>query len=220
MRGFNVCQAGHETHDVKTVDTIQGPFVIYDWERYKGFAGYCPGQDDVSMTLDLYGVWEDEDYQRSMAVVETGDVVWDFGSHIGWYTKGAVERGAKVWAVDADPENMKLLNANTHALTTTMWLSEVGFTATHNEVRLVKADVEGAEDEVFRLCQPALRARRIDYLLLECSPEFDDYYPSMIDEIRAYGYTAYFDGAEITGAELGETQKNIWFVNADLQVLA
>jgi hypothetical protein len=75
---------------------------------------------------------------------------------------------------------------------------------------LIKSDVEGAEDEVVRVCADVI-ADSHPALLLECSPEFDSYYPTMIDDLRALGYSADWEGAAITGRTLGDTQKNIWF---------
>jgi len=212
---FNVCQAGHETHDTRVVDTVQGPLKIYDWKKYQGFAGYCTGQDDVSMTLDLYGSWEGSDWVRCrQALTDTTGNVWDFGSHIGWYSIMAAELGHQVLAIDADPTNVEMLGINARNRRVKIsslcsWVADIDHL--HGDVFLVKSDVEGAEDEVVRLCRPLLRAGKIQYLLLECSPEFDDYYPALIDEIRGYGYDASIDGIPITGAELGETQKNVWF---------
>ena len=70
---------------------------------------------------------------------------------------------------------------------------------------------EVIEDDVVEVCRPIIE----DFhpaLLLECSPEFDSYYPSMIDDLRAVGYKADVEGEAITGATLGETQKNVWCV--------
>ena len=59
---MNICDAGHKIHDRKIVDTVQGKFLIFDYEQYMGYTGYCTGQDDISRTLSLYGNWSMEIY--------------------------------------------------------------------------------------------------------------------------------------------------------------
>ncbi|MEE9178750.1 MAG: hypothetical protein V3U46_10020 [Acidimicrobiia bacterium] len=211
----NECQAGHKVHDTKVVDTVLGPFTIWDWEKYAGFEGYCTGQDDVSMTLDLYGIWEAPDWQRAQRYVE-GREGWalDFGSHIGWYAVMFARAGLDVLAVDADPVNCELLeiNAGRHRVKIDVhevWVADMMPLGLIDTV-LIKSDVEGAEDDVLEVCRYIIAGLH-PALLLECSPEFDTYYPQMIDDLIGLGYRADVEGVEITGATLGDTQKNVWF---------
>ncbi len=212
----NICQAGHKTHDTKLTDTALGPFIVYDWEKYAGQAGlYCPGQDDVSMSLDLYGVWEDIDWQRAQRHVE-GRQGWalDFGSHIGWYAVMFAQAGLGVLAVDADPANCELLeiNARNYGVRIDVrrtWVEDMDVLSPRDTV-LIKSDVEGSEIDVVRVCAEII-ADSHPTLYLECSPEFDSYYPKMIDDLRALGYSADVEGEAITGSTLGDTQKNVWF---------
>jgi hypothetical protein len=224
MRTANECQAGHKTHDTKVVDTALGPFTIWDWQKYAGQAGlYCPGQDDVSMTLDLYGVWEAPDWERAQRYVGNREG-WglDFGSHIGWYAVMFARAGLDVLAVDSIAANCELLEINARnsgvysrihidqtwvedmEVLAPRWLDE-----SKNTV-LIKSDVEGAEDEVVRVCSRIITEQH-PALLLECSPEFDSYYPDMIERLIDLGYAATVDGAAIRGATLGKTQRNVWF---------
>lgn len=211
---MNVCQAGHATHASKKTGTAIGPFWIFDWEAYAGFAGYCPGQDDVSMSLDLYGEWENDDWRQAVSVVRPGDKVWEFGSHIGWYTIPCLTRGGDVWAVDSDPENMRLLIANLRGGGRVDYQNVWAVDSTPppwEHIRLLKADIEGAENTAVRLAAPWIETQHVDYLLIECSPEFDGYYPDLVDWIIGCGYTATHNGQRITGQSLGATQKNVWF---------
>ncbi len=216
MRGFNICQAGHKTHDPKVVDTALGPFTIFDWQKYAGQAGlYCPGQDDVSMTLDLYGTWEGTDWHRAQQYVGNREG-WalDFGSHIGWYAIMFALAGLDVLAVDADPVNCELLqiNARNYGVSIDVrqtWVADMDVLPPRDTV-LIKSDVEGAELDVVRICEKIILDSH-PTLLLECSPEFATYYPRMIDDLLDLGYRADVEGEEITGATLGETQKNVWF---------
>ena len=92
-------------------------------------------------------------------------------------------------AVDADPENMRLLemNADVHDVSDrigmwTTWVENMSVRQFDERVRLVKSDVEGSEDEVIRVCLPLLERQQIDYMLLEISPVFKDFYPALVDE--------------------------------------
>lgn len=212
----NECQAGHKIHDTKVVDTALGPFTIWDWEKYADFEGYCTGQDDVSMTLDLYGTWEGTDWERAQRYVK-GREGWalDFGSHIGWYAVMFAQAGLDVLAVDADPANCELLQINSgrqrvkiDVLNT--WVADMDPLPMNRATVLIKSDVEGAELDVIEVCADVI-ADSHPVLLLECSPEFDSYYPTMIDDLIALGYRADVEGTEITGSTLGETQRNVWF---------
>jgi hypothetical protein len=211
----NACQAGHKTHDTKIVDTALGPFTIWDWQKYAGFEGYCTGQDDVSMTLDLYGTWESPDWLRSRRYVQGREgMALDFGSHIGWYAIMFALAGLDVQATDADPVNCELLqiNARNYGVrigVESAWVEDLPVLY-YEDVRFIKSDVEGSEDEVLRVCDPIITILKPP-MLLECSPEFDTYYPTMIDDLIAMGYRADVEGTEITGDTLGETQRNVWF---------
>ncbi len=211
------CQAGHKTHDTKVVDTALGPFTIWDWRKYAGFAGYCTGQDDVSMTLDLYGIWEPYDWRRAQRYIGNREG-WalDFGSHIGWYAVMFARAGLDVLAVDMVEANCELLELNARNLGVTVaievwktWVEDMEPLPAHDVV-LIKSDVEGAERDVITVCVQVI-ADSHPTLLLECSPEFDTYYPTMIDALIKLGYSADWEGAPITGSTLGDTQKNIWF---------
>ena len=213
----DACQAGHKTHDTKVVDTALGPFTIYDWQKYQGQAGiYCTGQDDTSMTLDLYGVWEPYDWRRAQRYVGNREG-WalDFGSHIGWYAVMFARAGLDVLAVDMVAENCELLETNARRSGVSIevqetWVEDMEVLEPRDTV-LIKSDVEGAENEVVRVCDKIIRDSH-PALVLECSPEFADYYPTMIDDLRALGYSTDWEGAAITGRTLGDTQKNVWFV--------
>lgn len=200
-RMLNVCQF-HKTHDTKTVDTVNGSLIIYDWAKYQGYDGYCTGQDDVSMTLDLYGYWEAEVVLPEFPP----GVCLDFGAHIGWFT---VQLAADhhVFAVDADPTNCVLLQMNLarRGLSATIrnsWVADIGG-LNLPDVRFIKSDVEGHENEVVELCWDIIN-RDHPVLLLECSPEFDIYYPDMLQSLIDIGYASSVQPDEL------ESQVNVW----------
>jgi hypothetical protein len=229
---LNVCQAGHTFHESKQVETMYGSLNIWQWDRYMDFPNYCPGQDEVSKSIDLQQVWEQADTAYFVQVLEDqSGVVLDFGSHIGWFTTLAARFECMVYAFDADPENMRLLKTNVDIrrrkdyaaiYTTTGWVSDLSsqyFDLDH--VRLFKSDLEGHEHEALNLTRHLWQNRKVDYGLWELSPIFENReginapsYADLVDEIASYGYRWFIlkdEGEwEITGADLTFPQENAW----------
>ena len=58
-------------------------------------------------------------------------------------------------------------------------------------MRLVKMDIEGAEEHALRVVWPLVKAGLVDHLLIELSPVFNDSYPALVDMIRGEGYRAW-----------------------------
>lgn len=228
---LNICQAGHQTHESKLVEALYGPLWIWDWEQYQGQAGsYCPGQDEVSKSIDLQDVWEMADTAYFWKVLgEQPGTVLDFGSHIGWFTLLALMRGCQTFAFDADPENMRLLDRNAYMrglstnLTMTIDWTVDAVLGYHDHVRIMKVDIEGHEHEALNLTRHLWQERKIDFGLWELSPIFEkrpgimaESYAALVDEIASYGYRWHInkDGGEwaITGKDLTFPQENGWAV--------
>jgi hypothetical protein len=233
---LNECTAGHTFHESKLVNTEYGPWWIWDWQRYMDFPGYCTGQDEVSKSIEITGWWEkpDTDHMLELLGSERGYVV-DFGSHIGWFTVLALKAGCHVWALDADPENMRLLKRNADNVPVgayvleTAWTSDVPESRFHNDVpiRLMKVDIEGHEHEALNLTRHLWQQQKIDYGLWELSPIFESRenimapsYADLVDEIASYGYRWYIlkdeDRWYIEGKDLTFPQENGWAVRANL----
>lgn len=231
---LNVCQAGHETHESKLVETLYGPRWIWDWEKYQGQALYCTGQDEVSKSIDLQQVWERRDTEHFWQVLgEQAGAVLDFGSHIGWFSMLAYRRGCNVECFDADPENLRLMWENFHlfgddgvsggSLASTLgWVVDAApATMITDHVRLMKVDIEGHEHEALNLTRHLWQQRKIDYGLWELSPIFEkrdgimaDSYAALVDEIASYGYRWFiWKGDErwyFTVDEMTWPQENAW----------
>lgn len=223
---LNVCDAGHDTHARLTVDIdLDGPtpvpdwpkfpshltsafkMMIFDWETYEAPVNsipiYCTGNDTVSQNIDIYGCWEGFETLLAMDVLALGnpdDLVIDLGCHIGWYSLIAATAGYDVLSVDADSENLELLNmsAKLNGLedkikTAYGWIGEntQPLPVNGSRVRLLKADVEGAEDQVLRICAPLFAAGLVDYAFFEVSPELSDHYPDTIAQLMDYDYKVY-----------------------------
>lgn len=227
---LNVCQFGHPTHTSRIVETVAGQLWVWDWEAYQGLPGFCPAQDEVSKSIDLQQVWERADTAEFSRILRTRPgLVLDFGSHIGWFTRLALQLGCDVMAFDASAENMRLLYDNVEMIERTGWLETyvewVGgldpslFQLDH--VRLFKSDVEGHEDEALNLTRHLWSERKIDYGLWELSPVFEQRegimaasYAALVNEVAAYGYEWYILKDEgpwyITGKDLTFPQENAW----------
>lgn len=218
----NVCEAGHKSHKHRVVSTIQGPMHVWDWDLYCGTRGYCTGQDDVSRTLALYGVWEPEETRQVRAYLERfpdqNGVVLDVGAHIGWFTRLAAGLGYQVHAYEGDRENLGLLwrNVGEQGLSDLVtghgcWVGpDTCLDIPDGPIRLVKGDIEGAEIHLVRQLEPALADGRIGALFLEISPCFNGSYPALVDRLDAYGYRA-FRGARPFDGNWDFAQDNFWF---------
>lgn len=226
---LNECQAGHDTHQSKLVDTEYGPFHIWDWKKYQWQGAYCTGQDEVSKSIDVNGYWEKPDTDEMLRIFQEGEWgnVLDFGSHIGWFTCLALAAGNDVHAIEADPENTRLMADNVwlrggeRALTVTVDWTDKAVLGHLDRVRLIKVDIEGRDHDALKLTRHLWQDRKVDYGLWELSPIFEkregimaDSYAALVDEIADYGYRWYIlKGDErwyITGADLTFPQENAW----------
>lgn len=220
---LNVCEVGHDTHRSKLVETAYGPFHIWQWDQYQWQGAYCPGQDEVSKSIDVNGYWEKPETDRMLSILhEQSGIVVDFGTHIGWFAVQAARHGATVIGIDSDPENVRLLQMNAGLVrggsiaVQTLWARDlVEEMPPLAPVRFLKVDLEGAEADAIRITRLLWEERLIDHALIEVSPIFHDGYPEMVDELIGYGYKAVVLKDEgdwvITGADVTFPQENVWF---------
>lgn len=169
---------------------------IYRWPKYDGLTNYCPGKDEVSRSIGLNGIWEGFETLLFLAALEKAGpgVVYDFGAHIGWYTTLAAFEKRDVCSWEADPTHAETLidnirlNSIGDQVTLMGTLAPLSPPAQVQPVALLKIDIEGAEDEAIEACRPLLEQRLVEFILIEASPCFADYYPEMIARIMGYGY--------------------------------
>jgi hypothetical protein len=190
-------------------------FHVYNWRNYFKTVGsnetiplyedYCTGQDIISYCIDQQGLWEGYETLLLLDLLnedaaERGDVVLDFGSHIGWYTTIAAISGFRVAAIDASAENLAMVRKNAlenrvadKVFTYRAWLQggEPLLPMHEEQVQLIKCDVEGAERYVARMCRPLFAGRKVKYMLMEISPTFNDTYPDIVEMIANCGYGVY-----------------------------
>lgn len=172
---------------------------VFDWRRYKHPGKYCPADDRVSETIDERGIWEPAGSILTMSALEPLDAlpVLDFGSQIGWYTSVAISCGMKVLPIDMETEMHRLLlrSRELNGDRDHIWdpleaeISEAsGMLSPYERIAFIKADIEGAERHVVRMFRPMLMEQRVDHLMLEISPCFNESYPDLVCELRSYGY--------------------------------
>ncbi len=217
---MNICEAGHKKHDRLVASTDVGDMTIYDWSKYTGFTGYCSGQDDISMTLDMYGRWEVEETLVARKVLELGDrnnLFIDIGSHVGWFSKLAQSVGYnRIIAYEGDLENIELFNKNTNnaCLVTHTWVDDNTqfFIPDDVAIELVKIDIEGSESKAINALGEHIG--NINNILMEVSPVFNDSYPQLIGELVERGFTPYFMNGDPFDFEYDFDQTNLLFVRS------
>lgn len=213
---MNNCQAGHTSHDTKLVPTSEGEMVVFDWEKYEDFNGYCPGQDDVSRTLDKYGVWDllQSNLLEYILSDKDGGVFIDVGAHIGWFSRLALRKGYVVHAYEGELEMNRLLAMNARkAIQHDIWFDEhlePEKTLFDVRVKAMKIDIEGSERFAIQYFHELIIKQMVDNILMEVSPCFNSSYPALIKQLSDIGYTV----KEITGRpfdfDYNFNQKDLW----------
>lgn len=206
---FDACEAIHPglhetivvTAQLLQLQTVE--FEVFNWERYANTTGYCPGDDDVSKSIAMTGNYERPEGKFVCEVLTPGraGVVIDIGCHVGWYSMMAALNGYDVLCVDADTEHLRVLYNNAARLHVTDHITPVrGWigpdtveipTVDAQRVRLLKADIEGLENEAVRICAPLFERGMIDYALIEISPVMADHYADTMLRIMNCGYAAF-----------------------------
>lgn len=198
------CDAGHDSHQTRVVDVrapyFSGPMTVFDAGIYSDTFGYCPGDDDVSRTLMLYGIWEPiETRMFTDALYRNPGLVIDFGSQIGWYSMLATATGHDAFAVEAIPEHERMtwINAAERgdgALWQVQhWLNEhtpVLPALDAPPISIVKMDVEGCERYAMQCIRELLDAQLVPNVLMEVSPTFNDSYPALVYDLLNRGFRA------------------------------
>jgi len=225
------CEAGHNYHASRLVEISLGgqpavpdfppipheyacrwPMHVWDTDRYMGQTGiYCTGQDETSLSIASQGIWEGYETLTALEILQTPGLVVDIGAQVGWYTMLAAYNGCPVVAVEADPENVRLLQANSAGLDVSVvhgWVGEQTAPWVDGpRIRLLKADIEGLEREAVRVIRPLLETQRVDWLLLELTPSFPgSNIPWIIETLNGYGYQTWLvpeKGTDVGDSAIG-----------------
>lgn len=202
----------HGYHDLPQIPSIlrrRFDMMIWDPEAYPVDGGpYCPAHDAVSETIVSHRTWEPTETILTLLACSRADPAHtfvDLGAQMGWFSLLAASCGLRVYSFDADPECISLLTSSaslngwqdrivpTHLRLTsdTLPLDLQLSPSPPSHIAMAKVDLEGAEDAGIDFLFPYIRAGQLDYLLLEVSPVFADYYPSLVSRILDQGYWAY-----------------------------
>lgn len=200
-----VCEAGHDRHLTQVIPVVIGSrassLIAFKADAYEGTLGYCPGDDDVSRTLALYGHWETAGTEMfEQALAHTEGAVIDFGTHVGWYTMHALLEGREVLAVEAVSEHEELtaLNAKRHGFTTRLhqahcWVNNMTRELPWEgapQIAIAKIDIEGNEQWAIASLGHLISRGLVRNIMLEVSPCFNDSYPAIVDHLMNMGYRA------------------------------
>ncbi len=215
MKPDNQCQAGHKKHSTKKVKSIIGEMVVYDYEQYMGFAGYCTGQDAVSETIERTRSWDIKVHKRIQSILRGGDKGWffDVGSHIGYFSKLALNLGYEVFAFEGNRENLDLhmLNAQA-AVRDLIWFEkDMSNFKFDNEVELIKIDIEGAEEHAIEYFSSLLDGKLVKNIVMEVSPVFNDSYPELVKKIQGYGFEVRNIDGSLFDFNYDFEQDDLWF---------
>lgn len=195
----------HKYHDYTPVPARLArswSMVVWDTSVHPVDGGpYCPAHDTVSETIVNTGIWEPRETVLALEVLRPGDVFLDLGCQIGWFSLLAAASGAYAIALDAEVENLLVLE---QSATLAGWSDMIEtrleridarsvWAPTRQQYRLVKIDLEGAEAEALARLAPLIEHELVDHLLIEVSPTFKpgDHYPDLVAGLVDAGFEAY-----------------------------
>lgn len=200
--------AHHDTHRMEVIDVCLADHLVDDvpridlgWHQpvYLGDSveGYCPADQEVSRSISSQGVWEGFGSCLAAQLLHCDRAtVVDFGANVGWYTNLAGAFGHDVLAVDADIENIAAIEAGwwTNDWTGELaacrgWIGQACDVLPAAPIRLVKADIEGAEASAVAVLLASLTEGSIDFMLMEVTPMMGsvDY----LDTLQSCGMRGY-----------------------------
>lgn len=212
------CQHGHDAHPVTDIDiVVGGPTGFDDYppipERFhhefkmrvmtpdglERGTGYCPAFTTLPEQILGMGIWEPPETVAMLLAFERypKHVFHDFGANFGWFSLLALSSKLDVVAWEADPEIFAslVLNLGRHkrsaqAIARRHWVTSNTEIPTPDGFRriIAKLDIEGMEPAAIEALSPLMD--RIDFMLIEISPVFNDLYADMVRAIMAAGFAA------------------------------
>ncbi|MCD6056561.1 MAG: hypothetical protein K0R44_33 [Thermomicrobiales bacterium] len=147
----------------------------------------------VGDCIQKLGVWEPvETAVLSSAFAGNPESTFvDIGCHIGWYTVIARQWGLAVVAIDANEQNLKLLEKrhDRHIYRFHEWIDK-GWDPDimWPEPCIVKMDIEGTEQHAVNAMWDLFSVGTVTHALIECSPVFNDSYPKLLERLIGVGY--------------------------------
>lgn len=166
---------------------------IWDWRQYTTVTNYCPAHDAVSETIDTLGIWEPVETILALQVFSTAgeDAQFiDLGSQIGWFSHLAQAMDVEPVGFDADNDCVQLLRRQFFSATQLRFGVEKVPQITV-DARLMKMDLEGAEGAAIDAFWPSISSGKVDHILMEVSPCFNNSYPDLLRLVVDQGYELY-----------------------------
>lgn len=172
-----------------------GSMTMFDDEQYINTPGYCMGDDDVSRTLRVSGVWEKvESKMFQEALGASPGIVIDMGAQIGWYSRMAGIVGREVIAIEPVSEHIELLRQNApSAHIAQHWIDNTSPVIPADgapDIAIVKMDLEGNEVHAVRMISSLIRAGKVANILMEVSPIFNTTYKHIVPQVMNWGFSA------------------------------
>lgn len=126
-------------------------------------------RDDLGLYLWNYpDFYEKEEIEAFCSFIQPGSVVLDVGANFGLYTLLAAKRGARVFAVEADPQNAAMLrhNISLNGLEKQITIFEMAATEVEKTVSLYSSERNRGESNIVEKGVPAgvIQGRTIDSL--------------------------------------------------------
>jgi hypothetical protein len=161
------------THDVPDWPTAELGWrqPIYLGESVPGT--FCPSDQDVSRSIAQHGCWEAFGTLLAAQLLRwVPSTVVDVGANVGWYSNLAGSFGHDVLAIDC------------HG-----WIGPESPQVDPHPIRLLKIDIEGAEQWALGVFARSLGAGLVDFVLAEVSPVMGEV--GWVEDLIGIGYRAY-----------------------------
>lgn len=146
----------------------------------------------VSEDIKRHGIWEPVE-TAVMASAFAGNpdsTLIDIGCHVGWYTVLARQFGLKVWAFDAVPACLDMLDRRNDddIELSCVWIEKGWEQPWWPEPCIVKMDIEGNEIHAFNAMRDLFDVGSVTHALIEMSPVFNGTYVKLGEEFVECGY--------------------------------
>lgn len=206
------CQRGHLSHEAMRIHVdLSVPHDYHDYAQVPprlhrswdmlvwdpcvlGDGPYCPANDTVSQTIQTVGIWEPRETilaSQVFSTAEEGQGFLDMGAQLGWFSHLSRAWKVPVWAFDADSECVRVLRQQGIGADCVRFGIDEVDDLPLGSTRLAKLDLEGAEQHAIRCLWPAISDGRVDHILMEVSPCFNDSYPALVTSLIDVGYDVY-----------------------------
>jgi hypothetical protein len=177
------------------------------------------GLDIICKCLKKDGCWEpfQTEITREILTEKTEGVFLDLGCHIGYYSILASSLGIKTYSVDGNNkflnlfrESIKINSLENIEIINSVISSDFDlelFISKHNinQIKLIKMDLEGSETNIIKLFEPLFLNKKINNLIIEISPKFNNDYPELCRYIFNHGFKIYDIGLSPQRKLLEET---------------